>query len=127
MDQKKKKELANQYVQTHRQMGVYQLKNKANGKIWLGSSMDLNGMNNRLQFQLNMNTHVNKALQEDWKRYGAEQFSFEIVEQIKPREEFVQSPDALEKYKEELACMEQLWFEELQPYGERGYNKRPVK
>lgn len=124
MKNQNRKQLAKEYVQTHRPMGIYQIKNKVNGKLFLGGSMDMNGIFNRHKFNLNMNNHSNKKLQRDWREYGEANFSFEIVEQIKPREEILQSLDELNKYKDELELLEKMWFEELQPYGEQGYHKQ---
>ena len=121
---KDRKELAREYVQTHRPMGVYQVRNLANGKLLVGSSMDLNGTFNKLKFMLTMGGYPNKELEQDWKTYGEDSFAFEVLERIKPREEIVQNREELAKYKEELKVMEQIWLEELQPYGERGYNKK---
>ncbi|NOU96730.1 GIY-YIG nuclease family protein [Paenibacillus sp. LMG 31456] len=122
----KRKEIAKNYVQTHRPMGIYQIKNKVNGKLLIGSSMDLNGMFNRHQFFLQMGGHSNKELEREWKEFGGDSFLFEILEQIKPREEVLQSFDELKKYKIELEEMEQMWLEELQPYGDRGYHKKTL-
>lgn len=124
-DKQRRKEIGKQYTQTHRPMGIYKLKNNVNGKMLIGSSMDLPGMFNRLKFSLNSGVWMNKELQREWSEYGEDQFSFEIVEQIKPQEEMIGSVDELDKYKKELELMEQMWLEELQPYGEQGYNKKP--
>jgi hypothetical protein len=122
-----RKEIAKTYVQTYRPMGVYQIKNKVNGKLFIGSSLDLNGAWNKCNFFLRMGGHPNKELEQDWKAFGGDAFSFEIIDQIKPREEILPSFDERKKYKDELEGMEQLWLEELQPYGERGYHKKKMK
>lgn len=122
-----RKELSRHYAQTHRPMGVYQIRNLQNGKLLVGSSLDLDGIFNRHRFMLEMDGNANKQLQQDWNIFGEENFSFEVLERLKPAEEYVQSREELEKYKAELETMEQLWLEELQPYGDRGYNKPPRK
>ncbi len=123
MDKQQRKHLAKSYTQTHRPMGIYQLHNKVNGKRLIGSSMNLDGAYNSLQFQLNMGSHMNKALQADWKQHGEDSFVFEVLQRIKPQEEILQSDEELIKYKKELEELEQLMLEELQPYGDDGYNK----
>ncbi|MNH44279.1 hypothetical protein D3C79_1063980 [compost metagenome] len=71
---------------------------------------------NGKQFQLEMGGHMNKALQQEWNEYGKDAFEFEVLELLKKKEgEFVDSKDALQKLKDK-------WIEELQPFGERGYN-----
>ena len=47
-----RKELINEYKQTIQPMGIYQIKNMVNGKIFLGGSEDLKGIINRNKFQL---------------------------------------------------------------------------
>ena len=127
MEKLQKKQLAKEYVQTHRQMGVYEIKNNATGKVLIGSSLDLDKIFNRYQFTLNFGVHTNKELQQDWKQFGEGSFSFRILETVKPQEEFLQSGDDLNKYKQEVEQLEQLWLDEIQPYGEKGYNKRQFR
>lgn len=95
-------------------MGVFQIRNLSNDNIFLGSSLNLNGILNRHEFQLAANGHPNKKLQADWNQLGNENFAFEILEEIVPRENI--------DYKAELEALEDLWLEKLQPYGEKGYN-----
>jgi group I intron endonuclease len=123
MDKQQRKQLIQNYKQTHRPMGIYQLKNQINGKLLIGSSMNLDAAFNRETFMLSMNSHINRELQEDWNQYGKDAFTFDILERIKPREEIITHPDELEKYQTELKEMEEKWLQKLQPYGDRGYNK----
>lgn len=99
-------------------MGVFQIRNLKNEKIFVGSSTNLDGIFNRHRFQLNADGHPNKALQADWNASGEENFAFEILEELKPRENL--------DIKKELEFLEDLWLENLQPFGERGYNERKL-
>lgn len=117
----RRKELKRTYKETPRPMGVYQIKNQATGKVFLGSSMNLPGSLNSNRFQLNMGSHRNQALQADWKQYGPDAFSFDILETINPEKV------AKDKWREAVAAMEQKWLDSLQPYGERGYHKKVNK
>lgn len=96
--------------------GVFQIKNKINGKVLLGSSLNLNGALNGHRFTLKINSHRNKALQEDWNQYGEENFMFEILEEVQVRE------DPNFNLSDELTLLEMIWFEKLEPLGEKGYN-----
>jgi group I intron endonuclease len=113
-----KKELKREYKQTLRQMGVFQIRNTANNKVFIGSSLNLDGIFNRHEFQLKMGGHPNKALQADWNQFGAENFEFEILEELFPRE----NPGY--DYRADLEVLEDLWLEKLEPYGDKGYNER---
>ncbi|MFC7442224.1 GIY-YIG nuclease family protein [Laceyella putida] len=122
MDKQKRKQIAKNYKQTHRPMGVYQIANQANGKILIGGSMNLDSIFNREKFVLSLGRHSNRALQADWNHYGEEAFTFDILEQIKPQEEIILHFDELNKYRDELKKLEQKWLDRLQPYHDRGYN-----
>lgn len=113
-----KKDLKREYKETLQPMGVYQIRNLTNEKVFIGSTLNLKGMFNRQRFQLEAKTHSNKALQKDWNTLGAEKFAFEILEEVFPRE----SPDY--DYAADLEVLEDLWLEKIEPYGERGYNER---
>lgn len=98
-------------------MGVFQIRNTVNEKLFVGSTMDLSAMFNRIRFQLYAGAHPNKALEADWMRYGTGRFEFEILEEVFSRE------DPSYDYAADLETLEDLWLEKLQPYGERGYNE----
>jgi len=112
----KKRELKSDYKLNHRPMGVYQIRNIVNDKVLIGSTLDLPGILNRHKFQLKMGNHRNGALQADWNEFGGENFAFEILDEITPKEG--------RDHREELAFLEELWLEKSQPYGDRGYNER---
>lgn len=113
---KTKKDLKQAYKEREKQAGVFQVKNTVNGKILLGSSLNLDGPLNRHKFMLTIGGHRNQALQQEWNEYGPDKFVFEILEvvQVKDESNF--------KLDEELKLLEEIWLEELQPFGERGYN-----
>jgi hypothetical protein len=114
----KKKELKREYKQNLRPMGVFQIRNLANEKVFVSSSLNLPGIKNRNDFVLKMGGHPNKNLQLEWNEFNSENFVFEILEELFPRS------DPNYDYRADLICLEDLWLEKLQPYGERGYNER---
>lgn len=124
-DQQRRKELVNEYMNTPRPMGVFQIRNKQSGKIYVTSSTNMPGAINGQKAKLASNYHVSPELQKDWKELGEDAFAFEILEELRPDP---QSPNDLEQqrvYKEKVAQMEKAWLEKLQPYDEKGYNRRP--
>ncbi|MDF2927197.1 MAG: hypothetical protein K0R57_6111 [Paenibacillaceae bacterium] len=123
LDRDKKKEIATAYKQTFRRMGIYQIRNAQNGKIFVDGSMDLDGSRNRLEFQRQTNMCTMFELKADWALYGKDSFVFEELDEIKPREETLSDPSELKAYKEEVNELLELWLEKLQPYGDQGYNK----
>lgn len=117
----RKKELKLTYKQTSLPMGAYQIKNSINGKIFVGSSMNLPGIFNRHRFQLNAASHPIKDMQEDWHQYGSAAFTCEVLEVLKPEEVLK------EDYQKTILALEDKWLTNLRPYGEKGYNKLKIK
>lgn len=115
---RKKKELKREYQQSPRPMGVYQIRNLVKDKVLLGSSLNLPGIFNRYKFQLQMGSHRNKILQTEWNEFGSKNFAFEILDEL------TATSEPGRDYREELIFLEDLWLDKLQPYDERGYNKR---
>ena len=101
-------------------MGVFQIRNTVNGKVWIDSSVNVPGKFNRHRLQLKAGTHVSKPLQADWKEFGEEVFEFETLEPLAPRDD--QDYD----YASDLEVLEDLWLEKLEPYGEQGYNQKKL-
>lgn len=123
MDKQRKKALADAYAHSFRQMGVYQIRNTVNGKLFVRSSMDLEGARNRFEFMKQMNTNTLPELKADWEAYGKDVFEFSVLDEIKPREEQVADRSELKKYQDEVDALAELWIDKLQPYGDRGYHR----
>jgi group I intron endonuclease len=112
-----RKELKKQYQQTLQPMGVYQIRNRRNGKIYIGCSKNLPGKLNSHKFQLKNGLHPNKQMQKEFNEIGEEGFSFDILDHLNPRE------DLNRDYTEELKALEEMWIEKLTPFNENGYHQ----
>lgn len=111
-----RKELIRMYKETPIEAGVYQIKNKENLKIFIGSLRNLKSLN-RVRLMLESNTHPNKELQKDWNLLGKDRFTFDILEKLKKKE------DPYFNEKNALRDLENKWLTDLQPYGDDGYNR----
>jgi hypothetical protein len=116
-----KRELKRQYKQTAQPMGIYQIRNQVNGKIFIGSSKNLSAVFNREEFQLKHGSHPCKELQQDFRSFSSEQFSYEVLDTLEPKTETGYDNT------QELKILEEMWMEKLQPYGERGYCPKPKR
>ncbi len=137
MDKAQRKQLTAEYQERERSMGVYQIKNVATGKVYIGGSTNLEALWGREQFMLNMGSHQNQELQKDWKKYGSEGFAFLVLETVKFEHKLRydykdvlategREPAAtVRQYNKEVAALHDKWLEKLQPYGEQGYNGPP--
>lgn len=66
--------------------GIYRILNKANGKVYIGSSQDLRYRFRKHRTRLAAGTHDNPHLQSAWNKYGEDSFEFEILELVPNRE-----------------------------------------
>lgn len=87
--------------------GVYIIRNKANGKQYVGSSIDVPRRWTEHQLELEAGRHSNQYLQRAWNKYGPKGFEFTMVKECRP---------------EELLNREQAWMDSVKPFGSRGYN-----
>lgn len=118
-DKKKRAELKEKYKQMKKITGVYQIKNNVNGKVFIDSCVDVNSMFNRWKFEFATGLDRIPELTSDWKKYGEGNFSFEILEELKIKEGEYQD------IKHELKQLQEKWLDKINPYDEKGYNKRP--
>ncbi len=113
---KSRQDTKREYKERKKPAGVFQIKNTVNGKVLLGSSLNLEGPLNSHKFMLSIGKHRNAAMQREWNEFGGEKFAFEILEVVKVKD------DPNFNLTDELTLIEQIWLEKLQPFGERGYN-----
>ena len=114
---KSQKELKNDFKSARTQMGIFQIRNLVNGKVLIDSSTNLESIWNRNRTELKFGSHRNDLLQNEWKQFGEENFVFEVLAEIKQKE------DEVINYTAELKQLKALFLEERQPYGDRGYNQ----
>jgi hypothetical protein len=104
------------YKQNSPDMGIYQICNKVNGKIFVASSRNLEGSRSSRMFELRMGKIVfNRELQKDLREFGADSFEFSVLAVL-------EKPAPGDSVDQALAALELHWLNELQPFGARGYN-----
>ena len=109
-------ELKRLYKQNRPDMGVYQIRNKINGKIFIDCSKNLDGSEKSRMFQLKMGKIVfSPGLQKDLNEFGADNFEFSVLEVLP----VPASGDNVERL---LLALKLRWQEKLQPFGDGGYN-----
>lgn len=119
MDKQRKKELADSYRRMKVSIGVYQVTNTANGKLFIDSCNNLKNRWLTLRLMLEDGRHPNRAFQTEWTEAGADAFVYEVLEEteieadLPPREKTQQ-----------LKEMKEKWLAEKQPFGARGYNNK---
>jgi hypothetical protein len=113
-----KKKLKEEYKQIVQPKGVFVLRNKVNGKVFLGSSLNLKNKDLTLKMSLRNGNHFNFALQEEWNKFGEGAFEYEILETLEIKD------DPGYNYNEDLEILEMMWVDKFQPLTEKTYNKK---
>lgn len=116
----KKNDLKEAYKLKKFKMGVFQIRNTVNQKIYIESGTDLDAVWNRNRFQLNFGSHQNAELQKDWQELGEAHFRCEILAEVEHKEG---SPS---DYAKEVKTLELMFIEDLKPFAVKGYHKRKL-
>lgn len=94
--------------------GVYIIKNLVNGKVYIGSSIDIYNRWKTHKYGLKNNKHINQHLQNSWNKYGENNFDFSILEETS-------------KLKTTLIEKEQKYIDLYESFErQKGYNINPV-
>jgi hypothetical protein len=112
-----KKKLKEEYKSIVQSKGVFVIRNKENGRVFLGSSLNLKNKFERIKLQLNGGTHPNSSFQDDWTKLKEDAFEYEILELLEIKD------DINYNYSDDLELIELLWIEKFQPFSEKCYNK----
>ena len=113
----RQKQLIEQYKKTPKLMGVYCIRCSENQRCFVASSRDITARFNRHRLELKMQAERSSAqLQADWLSFGAQAFSFEVLEELLPLDDVGYDPG------EDLAELATLWIEKLNAQAPTGYN-----
>lgn len=104
---KTKKQLKEDYKSLKPEMGVFQVRNLANGKILVSNALNIQAKFNRYEAQLKFEMHRNAELQRDWSEQGADDFAFEVLSVLKYKDH--EDVD----YQAELDTLQEMVMEEL--------------
>jgi group I intron endonuclease len=91
--------------------GIYCIINKINGMIYVGSAINIQKRKFEHFLALKKNVHANRYLQFAWNKYGAEVFSFVLMEKV--------------NNVNDLLKIEQNWLDWLKCLVPNGYNLAP--
>lgn len=61
--------------------GIYRIQNTQNGKVYIGQAVNIHGRLRDHKEKLNTNKHNNEHLQRAWNKYGADKFTFSVIEE----------------------------------------------
>lgn len=99
-----RKEAIREYKERKIPKGVYAVRCRPTGALWIGASPNLGAARNSAWFQLRAGAHRDKALQEEWNAHGEEAFEFEVVETLADDTAEIGVRDALGEKKRKWAA-----------------------
>ena len=108
MKNEKRKQAIYEYKEKKTTGGVYKITNTESKKSLIKGEIDLSSMQNRFNFSVKTNSCLNLKLREDWNKYGANSFTFEVLEEVEmksemDRRQFKKQLDELaDKYSEKM-------------------------
>lgn len=79
-------------------IGVYAIKNTANSKVYIGSSISINERWREHKRDLKSNKHHSQHLQKAWNKYGEDCFEFNILEECNREETLIREQYYLDKF-----------------------------
>jgi group I intron endonuclease len=95
------------------QAGIYAIRNKINGKLYIGSTINFKQRWQQHKSNLKNNRHHSQILQNAWNKYGEDAFEFCVVQEVLDIET--------------LGAMEQSFLDTYESYKkENGYNIQAV-
>lgn len=107
---KKNKNTNYKDLELKNKIGVYQIRNIINDKVYVGSSKDIYKRKKQHFSSLIQNKHENNKLQKSFNKYGLKNFKFEVLETLSDIKELINT--------------EQYWIDKLNSV-KNGYNIQP--
>lgn len=100
--------------------GVYRIRNTVNGKVYVGSSINI--VKRLLDHKNDLKRQENTPyFQNAWNKYGSENFSFEVIRELHFKDQDI------EFLKQHLLANEQIYLDLYESYKrENGYNICPI-
>jgi len=77
-----KKEAIRKFKELKPLLGVFAVRCAASGKVWVGTSRNLDATRNGLWFGLRSGGYIDKSLQAEWNAHGEPAFQYEILETL---------------------------------------------
>jgi hypothetical protein len=86
MDKAQRKAAISEYKKRDDAIGIFAVRCAASGEAWVGPSLNLDTIQNRIWFGLRLGSATNKDMQRAWNYHGGDSFEFEVLERLEPDE-----------------------------------------
>lgn len=109
MNSDRKKELKSAYKSRPVTGGICCIYCKNNNRRLLQSTRNIEGLRNRFTFAMKIKSCPDPLLLEEWKEFGNDAFTFEVLEEIAKREEQTDK-----EFTADIEVLYEMWLEKLQ-------------
>jgi hypothetical protein len=66
--------------------GIFAVRCRGSSQVWVGQTLNLDTMQNRIWFSLRVGSHSNADLQRAWSVHGEANLAYEVLEQLEDEE-----------------------------------------
>jgi hypothetical protein len=94
-----RKEATRKFKEQKPLRGVFAVRRTESGKVWVGDSVNLGTIQNRIWAGLRLGKHLEQSLQEEWNAHGEPAFEYQILEQLDDDAHPLEVADLLKKKK----------------------------
>ena len=108
MEKLTKKEIKERYMNRILVGGVYCIKCSGSSRVWIKSTIDLEGQSNKYKFSISTKSCPEPTMRSDWEQYGAESFSFSVIEKLEKRE-----TQTDQEFAEDIRTLYEMWLENM--------------
>ena len=77
-----RREASRKFKERKPSAGAYAVRCTASGRVWVGTSRNLDATRNGCWFSLRAGGHMDKPLQAEWDSHGEAAFQYEILEKL---------------------------------------------
>jgi hypothetical protein len=77
-----RKDAIRKFKEQKPRLGAFAIRCSVSGRVWVGSSRNLDATRNGCWFSLRLGSHQNKELQAEWNNNGEPAFQYEILETL---------------------------------------------
>jgi hypothetical protein len=86
MDKARRKAAIAEYKKRDDAIGIFAVRCAASDEVWVGPTLTLDTIKNRIWFGLRLGNATNTEMQSAWARHGGDSFAFEVLERLDPDE-----------------------------------------
>jgi hypothetical protein len=110
-DSSRRRELQAEYRRNPPEAGVFAFRNRAAGKVLIGSARNLPSMRSKLEFARKMGSPsaLDRGLHADARTYGLDALEFEVLEVLP-----IEPSATVAQIASDLATLESLWRERFE-------------